>query len=80
VTVAFEKSTLLIVVVQFPFGQPASAAVGVVGVWVVRQTLTLPFLISVAGMVTCVVSLNGVLFCPGATLPPGFVQVVLIVL
>jgi hypothetical protein len=49
VTVALLKSTLLILVVKLLFGHPASTAVGVGGVCVVRQTLTLPFLIWVDG-------------------------------
>src|SRR5687768_3611477 len=61
-------------VAQFEFGQPASAAVGAGGGVVVTQALRFPFLIWVDGMVACPLGLTGVLFWPGAVLPPWLVQ------
>ena len=74
VTVAVANCTSVTLVLQFEFGQPASLAVGVGGGCVVTQALKLPFLIWVDGIVIEPLGLTGVLFWPGAVLPPWFVQ------
>ena len=67
---AVANCTSVTLVDQFEFGQPASVAEGAGGGVVFRHTLRLPFLICVAGMVCCALGATGVLFCPGAVLPP----------
>jgi len=56
------------------FGQPASCGVGVGGASVVTQTLTVPFFIWLEGIDVDPDGCTGVLFWPGAILPPGLLQ------
>ncbi len=61
---------------QFPFGHPASCGVAVGGVaGALMLKLRLPFLISLPGTVVVADAVNGTLFAPGASLPPGFTHV-----
>src|ERR671938_1220522 len=73
VTVALVNCTSVTVAVNGE-GHPACAAV-TLGATVVTQKWTLPFLISVAGMVTEPSGETGTC-CPGGLLPPRFVQTV----
>src|SRR5438477_7091091 len=77
--VAVANWTSVRLVDQFEFGQPASVAVGALGGSVVTQAVKFPFLISVDGMVAWPLGATGVLFCPGAVLPPWLVQSVVAV-
>jgi len=65
------------VAVQLLFGQPPCLPVMLGGPSVVVQNETLPFLISLAGMLVVPDRLSLPGFCPGAWLPPGLVQVTL---
>jgi hypothetical protein len=75
VTVKFVNEMLVICAVQFPFGQPASCAVGCGGGCVVTLKLTVPFLIEDAGMASVPPSVTWAGFWPGAWVPPLLVQV-----
>jgi hypothetical protein len=75
VIVALVNATSVIVSVQFGFGQPGAPAIGDTGPSVVTLNVVLPFLISLAGMDWLPVRVTSAGFCPGASLPPWFVQV-----
>ncbi|AMO24644.1 hypothetical protein UC35_19650 [Ramlibacter tataouinensis] len=69
---------VLIDAVQLLFAQPACSDVGWAGGVVVRVHVRFPFL--VGDMVTLPDTLTGTAgFCPGASLPPGLVQMVVAV-
>src|ERR671911_337358 len=76
VIVALVKATSVISASQRLFGQPPSLPVGSAGAPVTTLNVTLPFLISLAGMLCVPVRVTDPGFCPGASLPPGLVQVV----
>src|SRR5207248_11181123 len=69
------KARSVIVWVQFGLGHPGAPGIGVVGAVVVTRKATFPFLISLAGMASLPVTVSAAGFCPGAWLPPWFVQV-----
>src|SRR5215216_5413509 len=66
----------VIAAVQLPFGQPAAAAVGCAGSSVVTLKVTVPFLISDAGIASPPLTVTAAGFWPGAAVPPLLVQVV----
>src|SRR5262245_5279483 len=76
VMVALVKLRSVICAVQLLFGHPACAGVGCWGGLVVTLNERLPFLISLAGNDWVPVTVTAPGFCPGAWLPPWFVQVV----
>src|SRR5256885_798271 len=78
-TSAVANVTSVIEALQLLFGQPACLAVGFGGGGVVTQAQRFPFLISVAGNVWVALGFTGTLFCPGAAVPPGLVQIVVAV-
>src|SRR5215208_1682051 len=73
--VALVKATSVISASQLLFGQPPCLPVGSAGAPVVTLNVTLPFLIEPAGMLCVPVRVTDPGFCPGASLPPGLVQV-----
>ena len=66
----------VICAVQLLLGQPACSGVGCAGGLVVTLKFTFPFLTSLAGIDWLPVTVTAAGFCPGAWLPPWFVQVV----
>lgn len=75
VMVALVSCKSVMVAVQFSFGQPACAAVGCAGAWVVTEKGVLPFLIEPAGIAWEPVAFTVAGFWPGASFPPWLVQV-----
>src|SRR5215208_7765667 len=73
--VALVKATSVISASQLLFGQPPCLPVGSAGAPVTTLNVTLPFLIEPAGMLCVPVRVTDPGFCPGASLPPGLVQV-----
>src|SRR5215208_7540960 len=73
--VALVKATSVISASQLLFGQPPCFPVGSAGAPVTTLKATLPFLIEPAGMLCVPVRVTSPGFCPGASLPPGLVQV-----
>src|SRR5262245_13703170 len=77
VIVALVNFTWVITAVQLLFGHPPSIAVAGCGTgFVVTLKETVPFLTSLAGIATVPVAVTLPGFCPGAWVPPWFVQVV----
>src|SRR5262249_49164720 len=75
VMVASVNVRSVIVAVQLLFGHPPSIPVGCAGGFVVTLIATVPFLIALAGIASVPVTVICPGFCPGAWLPPWFVQV-----
>src|SRR5437870_9007097 len=73
--VALVNVISFMVAVQLLLGQPPCLPVMLGGAPVVVQNETLPFLISLAGILVVPVSVTLPGFCPGDWLPPGLVHV-----
>jgi hypothetical protein len=74
--VADVNATSVMVSVHLVFGQPGAPGIGLTGAPVVVVSVTLPFLMSLAGTAVTPVSVTDAGFCPGGWVAPaGFVQI-----